>query len=59
MTVTTRHGKRSRALLDWYRAMGVDAALAATPIDWLARGDARRAPASRCGPRAPADAGGA
>jgi uracil-DNA glycosylase len=27
-------------LLDWYRAMGVDAALEAEPIDWLARGAA-------------------
>ncbi len=26
------------ALLDWYRAMGVDAALGDTPVDWLARG---------------------
>lgn len=25
-------------LLDWYRAMGADAALEAEPIDWLARG---------------------
>jgi DNA polymerase len=29
-------------LLAWYDAMGVDAALAATPVDWLSRGD--RAP---------------
>jgi DNA polymerase len=27
------------ALLAWYRAMGVDEALAEAPIDWLARGD--------------------
>ena len=27
------------AVLAWYRDMGVDAALAATPIDWLARGN--------------------
>jgi uracil-DNA glycosylase len=27
-------------LLDWYRAMGVDAALEAEPVDWLARGAA-------------------
>lgn len=28
------------ALLDWYREMGVDTAVADAPIDWLARGDA-------------------
>ena len=27
------------ALLDWYRAMGVDQAVGEVPIDWLARGD--------------------
>ena len=27
-------------LLDWYREMGVDAAVADEAIDWLARGDA-------------------
>ena len=26
------------ALLDWYRAMGADAAVADAPVDWLARG---------------------
>ena len=26
------------ALLDWYRAMGADAAVAEAPVDWLARG---------------------
>ena len=30
----------ARALLQWYRAMGVDAALALEPVDWLGRGDA-------------------
>ena len=29
----------ARRLLDWYRAMGVDAALGAEPVDWLGRGD--------------------
>ena len=29
-------------LLDWYREMGVDTAVAVAPVDWLARGD--RAP---------------
>ena len=32
------------ALLDWYRAMGVDAALEEAPVDWLAR---QRDPARR------------
>lgn len=32
--------KGARDLLEWYRAMGVDAALGEVPVDWLARGPA-------------------
>ena len=28
-------------LLDWYREMGVDAALGGDAVDWLARGEAK------------------
>lgn len=34
----TRDTSEILGLLDWYRSMGVDAALEAAPIDWLARG---------------------
>lgn len=33
------HEDELRAILAWYRDMGVDAALVNEPIDWLARGD--------------------
>src|SRR5581483_11182711 len=36
------------ALLDWYRAVGVDEAVGETAIDWLSRGD--RAPGADFGP---------
>ena len=42
-------------LLDWYRAMGADAALGDTPIDWLARGPI--APGTGFAWPAPADKG--
>jgi uracil-DNA glycosylase len=45
MTSHSIDGARAMALtatvLDWYRAMGVDAALDDTPTDWLQRGDRR------------------
>lgn len=34
----TRDISEILGLLDWYRSMGADAALAAEPVDWLARG---------------------
>lgn len=42
MTVDETPRKLAARILDWYGAMGVDAALDETPADWLARGD--RAP---------------
>ena len=36
---TTSGGNPAAAMLDWYRAMGVDEAVGETPVDWLARGD--------------------
>jgi DNA polymerase len=36
------------ALLDWYRAMGVDEAVGESAVDWLSRGD--RAPGAGFGP---------
>ena len=42
MTKDETSYKLAARILDWYEAMGVDAALDETPDDWLARGD--RAP---------------
>ncbi|MGI9403643.1 MAG: uracil-DNA glycosylase [Hyphomicrobium sp.] len=42
MTVDETSRKLAARILDWYEAMGVDAALDEAPADWLARGD--RAP---------------
>ncbi len=42
MTVDETSRKLAARILDWYEAMGVDAALDQAPADWLARGD--RAP---------------
>ena len=40
MTIDAAEQKRTAAaLLAWYRAMGVDAAVDDAPTDWLARGD--------------------
>jgi DNA polymerase len=40
MTIdTTERDRTAAALLDWYRAMGVDAVVEDVPTDWLARGD--------------------
>ncbi len=50
----------ARQLLEWYRAMGVEAALGLEPVDWLARGDAGPGQGFRLPslPFAPADATG-
>ena len=39
MTVDETPRKLAARILDWYEAMGVDAALDEAPADWLARGD--------------------
>jgi len=39
MTVDQTSRKLAARILDWYEAMGVDAALDEAPADWLARGD--------------------
>lgn len=46
----------ARDLLAWYRAMGVDEAIAATSVDWLARGDAGPGSGFRLDAAAPAAA---
>ncbi len=39
MTTDETSRKRAGRILAWYEAMGVDAALQETPVDWLARGE--------------------
>src|SRR5262245_24000293 len=42
--LTTSAQQNLLLLLAWYREMGVDSAVSATPIDWLTRGDAAARP---------------
>jgi DNA polymerase len=39
MTADETSQKRAGRILAWYEAMGVDAALQETPVDWLSRGE--------------------